>query len=81
LKPMSSISGRSHEVGYSAVCETFRNVESQPTMVKYLSDTICLALYLKGSWRKGFTHGAIIVDLERRTVADVLKTRSPQAMG
>ena len=28
------------------------------------------------SWRKGFTYGTIIVDLERRTVADVLETRS-----
>lgn len=28
------------------------------------------------SWRKGFTYGAIIVDLERRTVADVMETRS-----
>ncbi|SDR63580.1 Transposase [Rhizobiales bacterium GAS113] len=28
------------------------------------------------SWRKGFRYGTIVVDLERRTVADVLKTRS-----
>ncbi len=28
------------------------------------------------SWRKGFTYGTIGVDLERRTVADVLETRS-----
>ena len=28
------------------------------------------------SWRKGFTYGTIVVDLERRTVADVLETRS-----
>ena len=28
------------------------------------------------SWRKGFTYGTIIVDLERRVVADVLQTRS-----
>jgi transposase len=27
-------------------------------------------------WRKGFTYGTIIVDLERRTVADVIETRS-----
>jgi transposase len=31
------------------------------------------------SRRKGFTYGTIIVDLERRTVADMLKTRSAQA--
>jgi transposase len=28
------------------------------------------------SWRKGFRYGTIVVDLERRTVVDVLKTRS-----
>jgi transposase len=28
------------------------------------------------SWRKGFNYGTIIVDLERRIVADVLETRS-----
>ena len=28
------------------------------------------------SWRKGFTYGTIVVDLERRTVADVLESRS-----
>jgi hypothetical protein len=28
------------------------------------------------SWRKGSTYGTIVVDLERRTVADVLATRS-----
>lgn len=28
------------------------------------------------SWRRGFTYGTIIVDLERRTVADVLESRS-----
>ena len=28
------------------------------------------------SWRKGFRYGTIVVDLERRRVADVLKTRS-----
>ena len=28
------------------------------------------------SWRKGFTYGTIVVDLERGTVADVLETRS-----
>jgi zinc-finger of transposase IS204/IS1001/IS1096/IS1165/Transposase len=28
------------------------------------------------SWRKGFSYGTIIVDLERRIVADVLETRS-----
>ena len=28
------------------------------------------------SWRKGFNYGTIIVDLERRTVADVLESRS-----
>jgi transposase len=28
------------------------------------------------SWRKGFSYGTIIVDLERRTVADVLESRS-----
>ena len=28
------------------------------------------------SWRKGSTYGTIVVDLERRTVADVLETRS-----
>lgn len=28
------------------------------------------------SWRKGFNYGTIIVDLERRVVADVLETRS-----
>lgn len=28
------------------------------------------------SWRKGFRYGTIVVDLERRTVADVLKIRS-----
>jgi transposase len=28
------------------------------------------------SWRKGFTYGTIVVDLERRVVADVLGTRS-----
>ena len=28
------------------------------------------------SWRKGFAYGTIVVDLERRTVADVLETRS-----
>ncbi len=28
------------------------------------------------SWRKGCTYGTIVVDLERRTVADVLATRS-----
>ena len=28
------------------------------------------------SWRKGFTYGTIVVDLERRTVADVLETCS-----
>jgi transposase len=31
------------------------------------------------SWRKGSAYGTIIVDLERGTVADVLKTRSAQA--
>jgi len=31
------------------------------------------------SWRKDFTYETIIVDLERRTVAGVLKTRSAQA--
>jgi transposase len=31
------------------------------------------------SWRKGFIYGTIIADLERRTVADVLKTRSARA--
>jgi hypothetical protein len=30
------------------------------------------------SWRKGFRYGTIVVDLERRTVADVLKSRSAQ---
>ncbi len=30
------------------------------------------------SWRKGFRYGTLVVDLERRTVADVLKTRSVQ---
>jgi transposase len=30
------------------------------------------------SWRKGFRYGTIVVDLERRMVADVLKTRSAQ---
>ena len=28
------------------------------------------------SWRKGFNYGTIIVDLQRRVVADVLETRS-----
>jgi hypothetical protein len=31
------------------------------------------------SWRKGFRYGTIVVDLERRTVADVMKTRSAEA--
>lgn len=31
------------------------------------------------SWRKGFTHGTIVVDLARRTVADVMGTRSAKA--
>jgi len=30
-------------------------------------------------WRKGFSYGTIIVDLERCAVADVLKSRSAQA--
>ena len=30
------------------------------------------------SWVKGFRYGTIVVDLERRTVADVLKTGSPE---
>jgi transposase len=31
------------------------------------------------SWRKGFRYGTIVADLERRTVADVVKTRSSEA--
>jgi len=31
------------------------------------------------SWRKGISYGTIFVDLERRTVADVLETRSVKA--
>jgi transposase len=31
------------------------------------------------SWRKGFRYGAIVVDLEGRTVADMMKTRSAEA--
>jgi len=31
------------------------------------------------SWRKGFRYGTIVIDLERRTVAEVLKTRSAEA--
>jgi transposase len=34
---------------------------------------------VRWSWRKGFIYGTIIVYLERRTVADVLKTRSARA--
>jgi transposase len=30
------------------------------------------------NWRKGSRYGTIVVDLERRTVANALKTRSAQ---
>jgi transposase len=51
---------------------------SRKTFVGKLVSALSIAID-DWSWRKGFAYGTIIVDLERRTVADVLESRSAKA--